>query len=621
MGERRVGGYAGKFLRVDLTTRQFDHVVFDESTLRKWVGGAGLGARILYDEVPPEVKWDDPENRLVLATGPLAGTKVAGSGTFCIVTVGAMTGGSTSTQANGFLGAYMKSAGFDGLIIQGRSDSWVYLYLHDDVAELRDADGLMGLDTWEMQAAVRAELGKKDRTVSVFGIGPAGEHLVRFAAVVGDYGHVAAHNGVGAVMGSKRLKAVVAARGSRVSVHDERKHQEAAKALMDAVLADPAGRNTFNWGTSQSFGSAAKIGYLPVKNLTTNLFPEWERFLGENYRPVYETKRTPCWACRSNHLHMLTIPDGPYAGFEGEEPEYEQWSEWGPLIGNTDVAATVVLANEVDRLGVDNNECGWLMAWVLECYQHGIITKDDTGGLEMTWGNVPAIRAMLRKIAHREGIGDLLAEGVKRASEKWGRGSEELAVYTLKGNSPRGHDHRSRWSEMLETCISDTGTLMIGPVKAGQWGKINLFDWEGVSTSSANHAGRMVFEDCLGVCRFCTRTELSATAAAVSATTGWDFTAEEGIQVGRRTINLLRAFNLKRGFTPELEYPSRRYGSTPVDGPAKGKSVLAHWEDMRANFYRLLGWDLASGRPLPETLAALGLADVAQELWADSREG
>jgi aldehyde:ferredoxin oxidoreductase len=386
---------------------------------------------------------------------------------------------------------------------------------------------------------------------------------------------------------------------------------------MEAVLADPAGRNTFDWGTSRGFASAAKIGYLPVKNLTTNVFPEWERFLGENYRPALQTKTTPCWACRSNHLHMLKIPDGPYAGFQGEEPEYEQWSEWGPLIGNTDVAAAVVLANEVDRLGLDNNECGWVMAWVLECYQRGILTNEDTGGLEMTWGNVEAIRAMLRKIAHREGIGNLLAEGVKRASEKLGRGSEEFAVYTMKGNSPRGHDHRARWAEMLETCISDTGTLMIGPVKAGQWGKINLFDWEGVSGSAANHSGRMVFEDCLGVCRFCTRADLSMTATVVAATTGWDFSADEAIQVGRRTINLFRAFNLKRGLTPALEYPSRRYGSIPVDGPIAGKSVAEHWDDMRANFYRLVGWDLATGRPLPETLTALDMADVVLDLWGD----
>jgi aldehyde:ferredoxin oxidoreductase len=618
MGENPVSGYAGKLLRVDLTGGRCDPVTFGERTLRQWIGGAGLGARILYDEVPPSVHWDDPENRLILASGPLGGTRVAGSGTFCAVTVGAMTDGSTSTQANGFLGAYMKSSGYDGLIFQGRSDNWVYLYLHDGVAELRDATHLLGLDTWETQSAIGEELGKKERAISVFGIGPAGEKLVRFAALVGDHGHVAAHNGVGAVMGSKRLKAVVAARGPRLRLADEKGHTEAAKRLMDAVLADPAGHNTFEWGTSQSFGGAAKLGYLPVKNLTTNLFPQWEDFLGANYRPSFQTKTTPCWACQSNHIHMLTIPDGPYAGFQGEEPEYEQWSEWGPLIGNTDVAATVVLANEVDRLGMDNNETGWLMAWVLECYGRGILTKEDTGGLEMTWGNVEAIRGMLHKIAHREGIGDLLAEGVKRASEKLGRGSQEFAVYTMKGNSPRGHDHRARWSEMLETCLSDTGTLMVGPVKAGGWGKMNLFDWEGMSGAPARHAGWMIFEDCLGVCRFCTRGEPTATADALVATTGWDFSLDEAMRVGRRTIHLLRAFNLRRGFTPAMEYPSQRYWSTPVDGPAAGQSIASHWEEMRANFYRLIGWDLETGRPLPETLEAVGLSELVPVLWGNS---
>ena len=619
MTHETIGGYAGRMLRVDLGSGQTSDAVFDEATLRKWVGGSGIGAKILYDEVSPEVPWDDPENRLIIATGPLAGTKVMGSGTFSAVTVGPLTGGATTTQANGFLGAFMKMAGYDGVILQGKSERWVYLYLHDGVAELRDAEQLLGLDSWEMHGAIAAELGKTERQISVFGVGPAGENVVRFAAIAGDHGHVAGHNGSGAVMGSKRVKAVVAARGGKVTVADETALKEAADRLTEAVLANPAGRNSFEWGTSQNFVGAEKAAYLPVKNYTTNLFPEASNFMGEKYRPAFDAKVAPCWACRSNHLHILTIPDGPYAGFKGEEPEYEQWAAWGPVIGNTDVAGAVVLSNDVDRLGLENNESGWVIGWTMECYERGILTREDTGGLEMTWGNVDAARAMLRKIARREGIGDLLAEGVKRASEKLGRGSQDLAVYTQKGNSPRGHDHRGRWYEMLDTATSDTGTIAVGPaVKATEQGapaKMGAFNPEEISEVLGKHAGRMVFEDCLGTCRFTTRGPLAPIAETMASATGWDFTAEEAFLVGRRTINLLRAFNLKRGISPSLEYPSKRYGSTPVDGPTAGKSIAPHWEEMKADYYRWMEWDPETGRPTRESLEKLGIPEVARDLW------
>jgi aldehyde:ferredoxin oxidoreductase len=544
---------------------------------------------------------------------------VGGSGTFCVVTLGALTGGATSTQANGFLGAYMKFAGFDGVVFQGRSEHWVYLYLHDGVAELRDATHLLGLDTWEMQDALTAELGKKARAVSVFGIGPAGENRVRFAAIAGDRGHVAGHNGSGAVMGSKRVKAIVAERGRRFAVADADGLSAAAKRLLEAVLRNPAGRNVYEWGTSQLYAGASAQGYLPVRNYNTSVFPQTERFLGESYRPAFQAKRDPCWACRFDHVHTVTIPEGPYAGFHGEEPEYEQWASCGAQIGNTDPAAAVVLANEIDRLGLETNEAGWVIGWVMDCYGRGILTREDTGGLEMTWGNVETTRAMVRKIARREGIGDLLAEGVKRAAERLGRGSEERAVYILKGNTPRSHDHRGRWLEMLDTCVSDTGTISVGPpTKQEEQGAPARYDWfnpEQLAEVAGKHSGRMHFEDCLGACRFNMRAELTAVVDTLKAATGWDYTPDEAIQVGRRVLCLLRAFNLRQGLNPALERPSALYGSVPADGPAAGKAVLPHWDRMRAGYYRWVGWDLETGRPLPETLRELGLPEVEKELW------
>jgi aldehyde:ferredoxin oxidoreductase len=234
-----------------------------------------------------------------------------------------------------------------------------------------------------------------------------------------------------------------------------------------------------------------------------------------------------------------------------------------------------------------------VMGWVMECYEKGILTREDTGGLEMTWGNVEAIRAMVRKIAYREGIGDMLAEGVRRASERLGKGSQDLAIYTMKDNTPRGHDDRVQWSEAIDVCLSDTGTICIsGPTRQEEQGApvgYGRFDGEKVSEVAGKTAGRMVFEDCLGICRYSCRTSLAPVVNALAVATGWDITPAEAMETGRRVMNLLRAFNLKRGLTPDKEHGSKRYRSIPVDGPAAGVSLASQWEEMRANYYRLMG--------------------------------
>ena len=622
--ERFTAGYAGKFLRVDLSRGTLTEERWNAAALRKWVGGTGVGAKILYDEVPPSVLWSDPENRLIMTTGPLAGTTVMGTGTISFVTKGTMTGGATTTQANGFMGAFIKFAGFDGVIIQGKSDRWVYLYLHDGTVELREAEQLLGLDSYDLQERITRELGKKEHRLSVFGIGPAGEHLVRFACIAGDRGHVAGHNGPGAVMGSKRLKAIVAERGgSRFPVADQEALREKARAIVEEILAHPVSRKSYEWGTQNSFPSYVETGTLPVKNYTTDLFPGPERFMRQEYQKRWKLEPMPCWACRTKHLHMMTITDGKYAGFKTEEPEYEQWAAWGPQIGNTDVAGAAVLANDVDRLGLENNEAGWVIGWVMECHEKGILSREELDGLEMSWGNVEATRALLRKIAHREGVGDLLAEGVKRASERLGRGSQDLAIYTLKGNSPRDHDHRGRWVEMVDTAVSDTGTMAVGPAwrpeEQGAKAKADLCDWQDVMEQLGKHNGRMMFEDSLGICRFTSRVSLHTLSRAVEAATGWaGFSAGDAMAVGRRISNLLRVYNLRCGLTPKLERPSKRYGSIPVDGPRAGTDVMEHWDDMRRGYYELMGWDFETGRPFPETLKKYGLEELIPDAWPEA---
>jgi len=320
----------------------------------------------------------------------------------------------------------------------------------------------------------------------------------------------------------------------------------------------------------------------------------------------------PCWACRLLHSTMMRIPDGPYAG-EVEEPEYEQLAAWGPVIAQDDVEAAMMLSALTDRLGFENNEAGWIVAWVMECFERGLLTVEDTGGLEVRWGDVEAVRELLLMTSERRGFGDLLAEGVKRASEKIGGEAAEAAIYAMKGNTPRGHDHRTRWAEMFDTCVSNTGTLethtsVMGPEAQGPGNPM------AVSTAVAETKGLMEFEDSLGTCRFNTRMNAKLLAEAVSAATGWDFTAEEGKRVGLRAVNLMRAFNLRAGIGPELDRPSTRYGSTPVDGPTAGTGIMEHWDSMLRNYYQLMGWDIETGKPLPETLEELGIGYVIRDL-------
>jgi aldehyde:ferredoxin oxidoreductase len=291
---------------------------------------------------------------------------------------------------------------------------------------------------------------------------------------------------------------------------------------------------------------------------------------------------------------------------------------WGPVVGNTDAGAMVMLSNLTDRLGLDVNEASWVIAWVMECYEKGILTRKDLDGVDMRWGNVEGIQAMLEKISRREGVGNLLAEGVKRASEEVGGEAATMGIYVLKGATPRGHDHRAVWPEMLDTCVSATGTVqaggrLISPTFFGHPPVSNPFSpWE-VAGVNAKLDGWYVFLDSLPVCRFIT-IHPPLTMDCVNAVTGRDLTLSDALTIGRRIVNQLRVFNFRHGLDPSLEAPSPRYGSTPTDGPAEGKSAEPHFQWMKSFYFELVGWDPETGKPLPSTLRSLGLDKLIPDL-------
>lgn len=615
-----LNGYTGKVLKVDLTTRQITEEIVDEAILKKYLGGVGLGAYYLYNEVLPGVGWSDPENCLIFAVGPLNSIRIAGAGTFSVTTKGALTNGAASSQANGFFGAYLKSCGFDAIAITGKAENPVYLYIHDGFAELRDADYLHGKDTWETENLVKQELGKTERELSIFSIGPAGENLVRFACIVGDEGHVAAHNGIGAVMGSKNLKAVAAARNRKQSITRNKENLDLLiKEHYDKFKDD----YHYSVGTSESMARAYTGGLLAVKNLTTTStsstsFPEHYKFHHGYPRSHFQIKPNPCFACRAKHCHIMKVTEGPYAGFVGEEPEYEQWAAWSSLIGQIDPGAAVMLANEVDRLGMDNNETGWIIAWLMECFERGLITAKDLNG-ELKWGDVEATKAMIRRIAFRQDSGDSLAEGIMRASRKIGGETADCAVYTLKGNTFRTHDFHAFWWELFDTCVSNTGTIethtAFERTQLGLPATFDPFSPEDISTLVAKTKGSMQFEDSLVTCRFVSVSNLELLCKILNEVTGWDYNIPMAMETGRRIVNLIKVFNLRHGIPSELDAPSARLGLMPTEGPAKGKSILPFWKQMLRNYYEHMGWDSETGKPLPDTLRNLGLEYTIEDIW------
>ena len=314
-----------------------------------------------------------------------------------------------------------------------------------------------------------------------------------------------------------------------------------------------------------------------------------------------------------HHCHESIITEGDYKGLAVEEPEFECMSAMGSQIGNMEVASAMMLINDVDRLGLEINETGWVIGFAMECYEKGLITKDDTKGVEMTWGNVEAVRAMLQNIAQRKDFGDVLAEGVMRASQQIGGDAPGFAIHTIKGNTPRGYDHRAHWTEMFDKVTSNTGTLESRPTSQMRVGEV--LSPEEVVSAATSGKGRMSFVDTLGVCFFSTIGPVELLAAALSAVTGWDFSAEEAEAVGLQIVNLARVYNSRVGHTRADDFPSPRYGSTPTDGPLAGQSIMPAWDQMLDIYYQKMGWEGKTGKPLTETLNRLGLGDTIKDIW------
>lgn len=608
-------GYCHRLARINLTLGKVTVEPLAPELLARWIGGVGLGAYFLAKEVPPACEPYAEENKVFLFTGPLSGTSFPGSGTFCCVTKSPMTGFTGASQANGYFGAYLKMSGFDGLIIEGTSSEPVYLHIAEGEVEIRSAAGYWGRGTFQTETAILEDLELKGSEASVFSIGPAGENLVRFASFMGDKGHAIGHCGVGAVLGAKKLKAVVTLKKKGPIVAAQKDDFDAAVKTVRMKARGYLQGRLASHGTAGLVLPAYNNGELPIKNLQTNVMEGVEKIDGTYFRENFEFRPKTCHMCPIAHNAWVKIKEGPYAGLEAEEPEYENISTLGSNLGIMKADALIYLSYLADELGVNTTESGWVLSWLMECSERGILGEAGKE-VSLAWGDVQGVDDVLNAIAYRKGrLGDLLAEGVLRASETIGGEAEAAAVCTKKGGSPRGHDHRARWTELVDTCVSNTGTIesTFGrryPAAMGEPMQ-DFYDAEAVAKTNARINGWRQFEDAMGTCRFCTGDAPEETMAAIRALTGFDLDIPAAARIGRRIVTLLRAYNCKAGLDVELEKPSARYGSTPVDGPAQGKAIMPHWEKLRSIYYREMGWDPETGVPTAETLAVMGITEIA----------
>ncbi|MFQ5878881.1 MAG: aldehyde ferredoxin oxidoreductase family protein [Dehalococcoidia bacterium] len=624
------GGYMGKILRVDLSRQALqDEPLPDESVLRRWVGGTGLGLHYLWHETNPQMRATDPDAPLIFITGPLTGTMAPSSADYTVVTLNYEVPYAAGTgHSNGFWGPYLKMAGYDGIIVRGVSERPVYLWVHDGSAEIRDASHHWGKDTRQTESDIKRELGNPDKT-SVACIGPGGEAMLYGAAVKNDRNHGAHKGSGGAVMGSKRLKAIAVTGSGQVPIARTGPFLETVDRWAENLVLTPnawAPHNMKNGGMLRFYSRqrGPQRFHFAFSNMTDVPGEEALHQSFINDVPTWQVEPQPSYNCTIACSYNARITTGPCTGATAFlDGGGENIEAAGAMIGVEDAGVTLMLADYYDAMGVDSSPVGCVIAMAFELYNRGLITKEDTDGLELTWGNHEAAMALLDKMVKREGFGAVLAQGMKEAAKALHRDAGKCLVH-VKGAGINLHDWRHFWSALFSQFIAGAGPC---------WqaiGRINPepdFGWEvpviGVSFQTETLADdarvsqmKKLWEDCTGVCWFATFTIKDSTRLvpqALALATGWeDFDTDEALGLGERVANLMRLFYVQRGFSKEDEFDiGPRLLEPPTSGPGQGKSFGPHLPQLVDEYYQLMGWDVATGSPTRETIARLGLEAYA----------
>lgn len=615
-----VGGYAGEILWIDLSTEKAEKTRLETELARKFIGGRGLAAKILFDNLPPKINSLNPENLLIFATGVLTGCPAPGANRTVIVTKSPQTGFFLDTYAGGHLGPEIKFAGYDVIVIKGRAKKPIYVQIEDENVLFKEAAHLWGKDCWETETMIKEEAGEN---VKVAVIGPAGENLVKFACVSTDYFHQFGRGGAGAVMGSKNLKGIVVKGNKNLRIANAEKLKQYLLDKIEWKFTQGPNvelvKDRIKYGTPLTMDFTQSIGILPTRNFQYGQFEEYNEIDGYAFREKAVVADKSCYSCNTPCTKFSVVKEGVYQGLSIVGPEYETNAMLGSNVGNSKLEL-IIKANEIcDRLGLDTISAGNVIGFAMECYEKGILTKENCDGLELSFGNMDAAFKLMHKIAYREGIGDILAEGVRYAAQKFNKGSEKFAMH-VKGmeypayeprGSPafallyaiadRGACHRRGWPVIIESKKYKPGTIEGRPKLAkGLYDNRTILHCIGVCDMPYNAAG----------------IDHNDIAQILSAVTGWNITVEELSTVAERVASLIKAFNVREGARRTDDALAWRTMHEPLpSGPTKGQFISEEMLNLMLDeYYQLRGWDKATGIPLPETLARLGLEDVKKEL-------
>jgi aldehyde:ferredoxin oxidoreductase len=627
-------GFAGRILHVDLTAGQITVEQPPEEFYRTYWGGSAMGTYYLLVNTPPGADPLDPQNTLSLMLSAATGVAISGQSRCTATAKSPMSGLIGDSQVGGFWPAELKFAGFDGIVLTGRSSRPVYLWVHDGQAELRDAGHLWGKITGEAQALILEELG--DPKIEVAQVGPAGERLVRFASIMNMSNRAHGRTGMGAVMGSKNLKAIAVRGHRKVEVANQRTIARLARALTKVIPDFPDMKSLQDYGTAGVLMYQDTTGGLPTRNYVSGTFEQAEALSGETMSDTILQHSHTCYACtvRCKRVVETEYKDRKVDPFYGG-PEYETLSTLGSYCGIGDMPAVSVANQICNEYGIDTISCGATIAFAMDCFEHGILTAEDTGGIELRFGNADAMLAILDKIVRREGFGDILADGSARAAVQISRGAEDLVV-AVKNTELPAHMPQVKRSLALVYAVNPFGadhqSSEHDPGYAPGATQVSLERMASIGLTSPQDDRVMnrekvklalytqwnySFMDTADLCQFVWGPSWqlggpAEMAELMTAVTGWEITIADVQRIGERRLNLIRAFNAREGAGRDHDTLPKRLLDEPLKGGvSEGLFVpRAELEAALDDYYDLAGWDVATGMPTRAKLEELGLGWV-----------
>ncbi len=610
-------------LYVGLSESTINTKKIDQSDARLYLGGSALATRLLAG-----MDWSkdpfDPSLDLVFATGPITGTPAPCAARYVVAAKSPLTGGWGEAHASGYWGPELRYAGFDGIVVSGRAERPVYLWIADGKAELREAGFLWGRDTYETEEILRRELG--DPKVRVLSIGPAGENRCRIASIMNDHGRAAARGGLGGVMGSKNLKAIAVRGTGRLELADEEGFATLKSSLFRMIKDSAARKALHTHGTNVGMEAFYAKGDVPIKNWTQGAWDEGIKPLfGPAVTQAILTGKTTCRGCPIGCGRQIELKTGEYAGLKGKGPEYETIAVFGPLCLNNDVGAIAKANDLCNRYGLDTLSTGAVIALAMECRERGLLKDDDLDGLDLSWGNGRSIVTMVEKIARRQGLGDLLAEGSLRAAQRIGSGAEEAAIQ-IKGFELPMHDPRGfgSWAVAYATAARG-GCHITAPVywlergvtfpDLGYSEPMERFNPEGKGQWTAVFQDMCEVMESMVMCKFSMYGGVRShhMVELIARATGWDVDQREVLQIGERAINLKRLINSKLGFSHKDDtLPKRLLTLSLKEGGSEGH--IPNLAMMLADYYDHRGWS-EQGVPTMAKLKELGLdGEIGQKI-------